>query len=59
MREIDGETLVYDRGREAATCLNGFAAEVWRQCDGETSVAGIAGALGEDERAAWLARCID
>jgi hypothetical protein len=28
---------------------------VCRKCDGETSVAGIAAALGEDERAVWLA----
>jgi hypothetical protein len=31
------------------------AAKVWWQCDGETSVAGIAAALGEDEHAVWLA----
>ncbi len=55
VREIDDETLVYDRARDAATCLNDFAAKVWRQCDGEKSVAGIADALGEDERAVWLA----
>jgi hypothetical protein len=59
VKEIDDETLVYDMGRHAgrhaATCLNEFAAKVWRQCDGETSVAGIAAALGEDERAVWLA----
>jgi|SRR5271165_4852310 len=55
VREIDGETLVYDRGRDAASCLNEFAARVWRECDGETSVAAIAAALGEDERAVWLA----
>jgi hypothetical protein len=55
VREIDDETLVYDVGRHSATCLNEFAAKVWRQCDGETSVAGIAAALGEDERAVWLA----
>ena len=55
VREIDGETLVYDRGRDAASCLNDFAARVWRECDGETSVAAIAAALGEDERAVWLA----
>jgi hypothetical protein len=36
VREIDGETLVYDRGRAAASCLNEFAARVWRECDGET-----------------------
>jgi hypothetical protein len=55
VREIDTETLVYDRGRAAASCLNQFAARVWRECDGETSVAAIAAALVEDERAVWLA----
>ena len=55
VREIDDETLVYDMGRHAATCLNEFAAKVWRRCDGRTSVAEIADELGEDERAAWLA----
>ena len=55
VREIDGETLVYDRSRDTASCLNEFAARVWRECDGETSVAAIAAALGEDERAVWLA----
>ena len=55
VREIDGETLVYDRSRDAASCLNEFAARVWRECDGETSVVDIAATLGEDERAVWLA----
>ena len=55
VREIDGETLIYDRSRAAASCLNEFAARVWRACDGETSVAEIAAELGEDERAVWLA----
>ena len=55
VREIDSETLVYDRSRHAASCLNEFAARVWRACDGETSVAAIAAALSEDERAVWLA----
>ena len=36
VREIDGETLVYDRSRAAASCLNEFVARVWRKCDGET-----------------------
>jgi hypothetical protein len=58
VREIDGETLVYDRGRAAASCLNGFAARVWRECDGETSVAAIAAALGRtNARSGW--RCIN
>ena len=55
VREIDGETLAYDRGPAAASCLNESAARVWRECDGETSVAEIAAALGEDELAVWLA----
>jgi hypothetical protein len=55
VREIDGETLVYDQSCDAASCLNEFAARVWRECDGETSVAEIAAALGEDEPAVWLA----
>jgi hypothetical protein len=55
VKVIDDEKLVYDMGRHAATCLNEFAAKVWRRCDGETSVAGIADALGEDERSVWLA----
>jgi hypothetical protein len=53
VKEIDDETLVYDHGR--ASCLNEFAARVWRECDGEKSVAEIADELGEDERAVWLA----
>src|SRR5271167_2815839 len=55
VKVIDDETLVYDVSRHAATCLNEFAAKVWRQCDGAQSVADIADALGEDERAVWLA----
>src|SRR5271154_4680372 len=55
VKVIDDETLVYEVSRHAATCLNEFAAKVWRRCDGTTSVADIADALGEDERAAWLA----
>ena len=38
--KIEDETLVYDHGR--ASCLNEFAARVWRECDGKTSVAEIA-----------------
>ena len=55
VKVIDDETLVYDVSRHAATCLNEFAAKVWRCCDGTTPVADIADALGEDERAVWLA----
>ena len=55
VRELDGETLVYDRSRAAASCLNELATRVWRKSDGETSIAAIAAALGEDEGAVWLA----
>jgi hypothetical protein len=47
VREIDGETLIYDRSRDAASCLDEFAARVSCECDGETS--------GENEPAVWLA----
>ena len=54
VREIDDETLVYDMGRHAATCLNEFAAKVWRG----TTVRRpwpTSSTQGEDERAVWLA----
>jgi hypothetical protein len=35
-----------DRARDDASCLNAPAAKVWWQCDGETSVAGIAARVG-------------
>ena len=52
VREIDDGTLVYDRSRAAASCLNELAARVWRECDGETSVAEIAAAPGRTRRLA-------
>jgi Coenzyme PQQ synthesis protein D (PqqD) len=55
VKVIDDETLIYDRARDVASCLSPLAAKVWRQCDGEKSVAEIADALGEDERAVALA----
>jgi hypothetical protein len=55
VKVIDDETLIYDVSRHAASCLSPLAAKVWRRCDGTTSVADIADALGEDPRAVWLA----
>ncbi len=52
VREIDGETLVYDRSRDGASCLNEFAARVWRESDGETSVAAIAASVRHQHRRA-------
>jgi hypothetical protein len=42
VREVDGETLVYDRRSHKAHCLNRAAALVWSHCDGATSVADLA-----------------
>jgi hypothetical protein len=61
VRELDGETLVYDRRRHKAHCLNRAAALVWRRCDGATSVADLAKLLHEhlqmpaDDAVVWLA----
>jgi Coenzyme PQQ synthesis protein D (PqqD) len=61
VRELAGETLVYDQKRNKAHCLNGTAALVWRNCDGQTSVAKIASLMEQelkipaDERLVWFA----
>jgi Coenzyme PQQ synthesis protein D (PqqD) len=38
VRELPEETLVYDKERHKAHCLNRTAALVWRHCDGATSL---------------------
>jgi hypothetical protein len=38
VRELPDETLVYNRQRHRAHCLNPVAALVWRHCDGRTPV---------------------
>jgi hypothetical protein len=45
VRELDGELLVYDGKRDTASALNGFAARVWRACDGASDARAIAAAL--------------
>ncbi len=47
IRDLADETLVYDRERHRAHCLNREAAAVFRLCDGERSAAEIASLLGE------------
>jgi Coenzyme PQQ synthesis protein D (PqqD) len=37
VREIDGETVVYDVDRHEAHCLNSVAALVWKNCNGQTT----------------------
>jgi hypothetical protein len=58
VREIDGETLVYDHSRDAASCLNEFAARVWRDIRlldrrraGRGRTRRLAGAASTDESA--------
>ena len=61
VKEVDGETLVYDLETDKAHCLNSTAARVWKDCDGQTSVSEIAQRLGAeakttvDENVVWLA----
>ena len=42
VKEVDGETLVYDLANDRAHCLNQTAARIWQYCDGNRSVAEIA-----------------
>lgn len=39
IQPLSDEVLVYDLQRDRAHCLNPMAAQVWQQCDGQTSVA--------------------
>lgn len=61
VKEVDGETLVYDLKTDKAHCLNDTAARVWKNCDGRKSVSEISEQLStesntsvEDELV-WLA----
>ena len=38
VKELAGETLVYDEKNHQAHCLNETAARVWKFCDGRTTV---------------------
>jgi hypothetical protein len=45
VEELADETVVYDRARNKAHCLNQSAALVWRHCDGRTTIAQMAAIL--------------
>ena len=49
VRDLPGETIVYDRERHQAHCLNRTAALVFRHADGTRSAHEIATLLGEGE----------
>lgn len=61
IQELEDETLVYDRERDKAHCLNQTAALVWKYCNGSFTVNEIAErvriALHEevDAKIVWLA----
>src|SRR5260370_1789043 len=62
VRELPDETLVYDRDRDKAHCLNQTADLVWKYCDGKTTVPTIARQLERDletkpidEKVVWYA----
>jgi hypothetical protein len=43
----EGESLLYNPSRDEASALNRTATEVWSLCDGQLTLSGIAGVLGE------------
>ena len=61
IKEVDDETLIYDMQADKAHCLNSTAAQVWKSCDGKTSVQEIATKLSVpdgapvNENLVWLA----
>ena len=61
IKELENETLVYDRDRDEAHCLNITAGLVWKHCDGKTSIEEIAKSVGAETQTApndhlvWLA----
>jgi uncharacterized membrane protein len=61
IKEVDGETLVYDFKTNKAHCLNDTAARVWKNCDGSNSVSKISEILSAEsntsvqDEVVWLA----
>jgi hypothetical protein len=49
VEEVGDETLVFDSENDVAHCLSPDAALVWRACDGEHDVAGLAALTGAGE----------
>jgi hypothetical protein len=48
VQELPDELLIYDTVRSQTHCLNATAALVWRHCDGERTVAGLASKVAPD-----------
>src|SRR5947209_16684541 len=58
VRELPDETLIYDRLRHKAHCLNATASLVWRHCDGQTSVDALAGLVTRERGARGAAEVV-
>jgi hypothetical protein len=60
IEELSDETLVYDLNTKRAHCLNPTAASIWKNCDGQNSVAQIATSVERElgspvsEEVVWL-----
>ena len=61
VQELDQEVLIYDLKINKAYCLNSVSAEIWKKCDGLTTVREIAEMIGKqmniklDDDFVWLA----
>ena len=60
IQEIDNECLVYDLQTNKALCLNSVSADIWKYCDGISTVQEVAEIIGRqmniklDEDFIWL-----
>ena len=45
VRELPGETLVYEKDQHKAHCLNQTAARIWKLCDGTRTVRDLAASV--------------
>ncbi len=61
VKELADETLIYDKQRDKAHCLNSTAALVWKNCDGKRTVDELRNLIAKEsgatvpEEMVWLA----
>ncbi len=59
IRELAGETLIYDLARHKAHCLNSTVALVWRHCDGRTTLVELAAVVQRELQVADAKAVVD
>lgn len=59
VREVGGETLVYDTRRHKMHCLGPLVARVWRACTGRRTLAQVAGSLSSGQGRAADAAAVE